>query len=43
MCHASSLLKRNNYKKYSYPFDWIFSDCNIILDCIKTNFKFFNI
>jgi hypothetical protein len=41
MCHASSLLKRNNYKKCSYPFDWIFSDCNMILDCIKTNFKIF--
>ena len=38
LCHTASLLKKNNLKKESYPFDWIFSDLNLIKDCLKNNF-----
>ena len=41
LCHSSQLLKRNKFKKDSYPFDWIFSDCDIILHCIRDDFKIF--
>jgi hypothetical protein len=40
-CFSSQLLKRNNLKKESYPFDWIFSDLDIIIDCIKDDFIIF--
>ena len=40
-CQASAILKRNNLKKCSYPFDWIFSNYNIILHCIENNFNIF--
>jgi hypothetical protein len=41
LCHSSLLLKRTKLKKESYPFDWIFSDYNIIIHCISDNFKIF--
>lgn len=41
LCHSSQLLKNNNLKKCSYPFDWIFSNCNTIIHCLKDNFKTF--
>jgi hypothetical protein len=41
LCHTSQLLKRNKFKKDSYPFDWIFSDYHIILHCIRDDFKTF--
>lgn len=41
LCHSSQLLKRNKFKKDSYPFDWIFSNCDIILHCIRDDFKIF--
>ena len=41
LCHSSNLLKRNNLKLCSYPFDWIFSDCDNIIHCIENNFKIF--
>lgn len=34
-------MKRNKYKLCSYPFDWIFSNCDIIIDCIEDNFNIF--
>lgn len=40
-CHSSQILKINNLKLCSYPFDWVFSNYNIIIDCIETDFKFF--
>ncbi len=40
-CHTAQLLKRNNFKFESYPFDWIFSEIHIILDCIKNDFEKF--
>lgn len=38
LCHSSEVLKRNNLKLCSYPFDWIFSDVHIIKNCIEDNF-----
>ena len=40
-CHSGTLLKRNNIKLCSYPFDWIFSKCDNIIHCIEDNFKIF--
>lgn len=40
-CHSSQLLKRNNYKVCSYPFDWIFSNFETITHCLKDNFETF--
>ena len=41
LCHSSNLLKKNNLKSCSYPFDWIFSNHNIIIHCIEDDFKIF--
>ena len=41
ICHSSCILKRNNLKLCSYPFDWIFSNCDNIIHCIEDNFKIF--
>ena len=41
VCHPASWAKRMNLKKCSYPFDWIFSDINMVIDCINDDFKKF--
>lgn len=41
LCHSSEILKRNNLKRCSYPFDWIFSNCDNIIHCIEDDFKIF--
>ena len=41
LCHTSQLLKINKIKKCSYPFDWIFSNCDIIIHCLEDNFNIF--
>ena len=41
LCHSSQILKKNGYKKCSYPFDWIFSNCDNIIHCINDDFKIF--
>jgi len=41
LCHCSLLLKNNNLKKCSYPFDWIFINYNNIIHCIEDNFNIF--
>lgn len=41
LCHSSQLLKRNNLKKLSYPFDWIFSNCTMISHCLQDDFNIF--
>jgi hypothetical protein len=41
LCQSTQILKRINYKFDSYPFDWIFSNCQVIAHCIHTNFEFF--
>jgi hypothetical protein len=38
-CYVASYLKRNNIKLTSYPFDWIFSYPNDIIDMLETNFE----
>lgn len=40
-CFSSQLLKNNKLKKCSYPFDWIFSNCDNILHCLEDNFNIF--
>ena len=41
VCQSSQILKNNNFKKYSYPFDWIYSNCNNIIHCLEDNFNIF--
>ncbi|MBA42492.1 MAG: hypothetical protein CMF62_00595 [Magnetococcales bacterium] len=37
-CHTSYHLKKYGLKKESYPFDWIFSNPEIIIDCLQNDF-----
>lgn len=41
LCHGSQLLKNNNLKKCSYPFDWILSSYDNVIHCIEDDFKIF--
>jgi hypothetical protein len=41
LCQSSQILKTNNLKKSSYPFDWIFSNWDMIIHCIEDDFKIF--
>jgi len=41
ICITASFLKRNKLKKASYPFDWIYSNCNMIMHCLNDEFKTF--
>lgn len=41
ICITASFLKRNKLKLASYPFDWIYSDCNMIMHCLNDEFKTF--
>ena len=41
LCHSSKILKNNNLKKCSYPFDWIYSNYNNIIHCIEDDFNIF--
>ena len=41
LCHSSQILKRNKFKKCSYPFDWIFSSSDNIIHCIEDDFNIF--
>jgi hypothetical protein len=41
ICQSSQVLKRNMYKSCSYPFDWIFSNSKMIIDCLEDNFNTF--
>lgn len=38
-CSTAWYLKQVGLKRASYPFDWIFSSPDIVLDCINDNFK----
>lgn len=38
LCHSSKFLKDNNLKQESYPFDWIFSNIQIVISMIKNDF-----
>ena len=37
-CSTASWIKQKNMKKCSYPFDWIYSNPKMILDCINDDF-----
>jgi hypothetical protein len=41
LCHSAELLKRNKFKTCSYPFDWVFSNCDIITHCLENDFQIF--
>lgn len=41
MCQTAEILRRANLKFCSYPFDWVFSDCDVVLDCLRDDFKKF--
>lgn len=41
LCHSAQILKRNNLKLCSYPFDWVFSGYSDIIHCIEDNFNIF--
>jgi len=41
LCHTASWIKQMQMKKCSFPFDWIFSNPNMIIDCIDNDFKIF--
>jgi len=40
-CLTSSILKGNGLKKFSLPFDWIFSSPEVVIDCLENNFSIF--
>ena len=40
-CNVSSFIKALNLKKFSLPFDWIFSNCKMIIDILHNNFEDF--
>jgi len=40
-CLSSTILKNLGYKKYSLPFDWVFSSKKTIFDCLNDNFNSF--
>ena len=41
LCHTANFLKTIGFKLESYPFDWIFSNQNTVIDCIEDDFKKF--
>jgi hypothetical protein len=41
LCHSAQILKSNNLKMRSYPFDWIFMHYNNIIHCLETDFNVF--
>ena len=41
LCHSAEIIKQNGLKVCSYPFDWIFSDYNIVMHSIRNDFKIF--
>jgi hypothetical protein len=41
LCHTAQIMKINNLKKCSYPFDWIFFTYNNVIDSIEDDFTKF--
>ena len=41
LCHSAQIIKRNKLKVCSYPFDWIFSNPNMVIDCVEDGFAKF--
>ena len=40
-CSTAWYLKQVGVKLHSYPFDWIFSSCDIVEDCIASEFSYY--
>ena len=40
-CHTASYLQKNGLKQVSYPFDWALSSPQMVIDCLKDDFKTF--
>lgn len=40
-CYSAQLLRRNNLREESNPFDWLFSNIDMIKHCIEDDFKSF--
>ena len=38
-CQTSGMIKAVGYKTESYPFDWVLTNLDIVLDCIESDFK----
>ena len=38
ICHTALWVKQMKMKKCSFPFDWVFSNQNMIMDCIDNDF-----
>ena len=38
-CHTTCWIKNMDFKKCSYPFDWIFASPEIVIDCLSDDFK----
>ena len=38
-CTSASMIKQLNLKFESYPFDWVVSKLEVVLDCVETNFE----
>lgn len=41
-CQPTFALKQLDLRKYALPFDWLTSNVNMIVECIKDDFKFFH-
>ncbi|BAE74040.1 hypothetical protein SGGMMB4_01773 [Sodalis glossinidius str. 'morsitans'] len=40
-CLTASILKKYGLKKASFPFDWIFSSPEVVIDCLNDEFELF--
>lgn len=40
-CYSAGVMKLLNYRKASYPFDWIVSNLEIVNHCLNDNFQLF--
>ncbi len=41
LCHPARMLQRIHVKNVSYPFDWMFTDENVIIDILNDDFNKF--
>jgi len=41
LCHTATVMQKLQWKKESYPFDWIFSGHIKVLHCLEDDFKMF--
>ena len=40
-CNVSYFIKKLSLKRFSLPFDWVFSNCKMIIDILHNNFEDF--